>query len=168
MHQIMASALVTVLTMSPLAAAQVPTVPNPAQAIISGNVVSLGGQPLTNTVVQARSLLTGAIGGSTSTTAAGQFVLNVNSGSYVLEIVDAGGQIVGTSSFISAGAGAAVTALTVTATSSVLGVVSNATGFAAVLAAPGAAALGLTIAAAAAGVAGVIVPPGVPIASPSR
>ena len=61
--------------------------------------MSLGGEALTDTVVQARNLLTGAIGGST-TVAAGQFVLNVDPGSYVLEIVDATGRIVGTSSFV--------------------------------------------------------------------
>lgn len=176
MRQIVVFALVAGLSVLPLAAAQVAgaaqttiggAVPNPAQAVISGNVVSLGGESLTNTVVQARDLLTGALGGSTTTTTAGQFALNVNPGSYMLEIVDAGGQIIGTSSFIAATAGATIAAATVTATSSVLGVVSSATGLAAALGAT-AAAPSVGLAAAAAGVVGVVAPPAVPIASPSR
>ena len=181
MRQIIVFALVAGLhlSMSPLAAAQVPgaatqsqtaiggAVPNPAQALISGNVVSLGGESLTNTVVQARNLLTGALGGSALTTATGQFALNVNPGSYVLEILDAGGQIIGTSSFIAATAGASIAAATVTATSSVLGVVSSATGLAAVFSAPAAAAPSLATAAATASVAAVVAPPE-PVASPSR
>lgn len=167
------------LSMSPLAAAQVPgaatqsqtaiggAVPNPAQAVISGNVVSLGGEPLTNTVVQARNLLTGALGGSTTTTTDGQFALDVDPGSYMLEILDAGGQIIGTSSFIAATAGATIAAATVIATSSVLGVVSSVTGLAAAFGAQ-AAAPGLTMVATAAGVAGAVVPPAVSIASPSQ
>lgn len=141
------------------------TVLNPSQATISGTVATPGGQPAANTVVQARNLVTGDIAGSTPTATGGQFALNVNPGSYVLEVVDATGQIVGTSSFISAAAGSAVTA-TLTAASGVLGAVSTATGLVATLGAT--AARSVTFAAAAAGVAGVVVPPATPVASPSR
>ena len=144
MRQIAVLALVAGLSLSasPLTAAQVAGAAQTAvggaaqsasQAVISGSVVSLGGEALTDTVVQARNLLTGAIGGST-TVAAGQFVLNVDPGSYVLEIVDATGRIVGTSSFVSATAGAAVGVATMTAaTTGVFGVVGGATGLLATL-----------------------------------
>ena len=190
MRQIAVYALVAGLSLSvlPLAAAQVPgavgqvaaarpvvvgqtvvggTAVNPGQAVISGTAVTPTGEPLASAAVRARNLLTGQIGGSTSTAAGGQFALNVNPGSYVLEIVDAGGQIVGTSSFISAAAGATVTTATVTATTGALSAVSGATGLLATLGAT-ASAPSVGLAAAAAGVAGVVVPPAVPIASPSR
>ena len=79
----------------------------PAQASIGGRVVTPNGQVLVNTAVRARDLLTGTIAGSTSTAAGGQFsIVGLNPGNYVLEIVDAGGQVIGTSPFIFASAGA--------------------------------------------------------------
>jgi hypothetical protein len=142
------------------------TVVNPSQAAISGSVVAPTGQPLTNMVAQARNLLTGQIGGTAATTATGQFAIaGLLPGSYVVEIVDAAGQIVGTSSFISAAAGATVAA-TVTATSGALTAVSTVTGLAATLTTT--AAESVKFAAAAAGIAGVVAPPQIPVASPSR
>jgi len=141
------------------------TVLNPSQAQIAGTVVTPDGQPLANILVRARNLLTGDGGGSASTTTGGQFSISVNPGNYVLEIVDAGGQIVGTSSFISAAAGAAVTGATVTATTGVLSAMSV-TGLVATLGAT--AARSVTFAAAAAGVAGVVTPQDTRTASPSR
>ncbi len=142
------------------------TAASSAQAQISGTVVTPAGEPLANTVVRARNLVTGDIGGSASTATRGQFALTVNPGSYMLEIVDAGGQIVGTSSFISAAAGTAVTAATVTASTGMLSAASSATGFIATLGAT--AARSVAFAAAAAGVAGVVTPPDTVTASPSR
>lgn len=141
------------------------TVLNTAQAQISGTVVTPTGQPLANTLVRARNLLTGDIGGSASTATSGQFAITLNPGSYMLEIMDAGGQIVGTSSFISAAAGAAVTA-TVTASTGMLSAVGSATGLVATLGAT--AARTVAFAAAAAGVAGVVTPQDTVTASPSR
>lgn len=142
------------------------TVVNPSQAAISGSVMAPTGQPLTNMVAQARNLLTGQISGTAATTAAGNFAIaGLAPGSYVVEVVDAAGQIVGTSSFISAAAGATVAA-TVTATSGALTAVSTVTGLAATLTTT--AAESVKFAAAAAGVAGVVAPPEIPIASPSR
>ncbi len=103
----------------------------PAQASIGGRVVTPNGQVLVNTGVRARDLLTGTIAGSTSTAAGGQFsIVGLNPGNYVLEIVDAGGQVIGTSSFIFASAGASV-ATTVTATSAAASAVNTVTGLAA-------------------------------------
>jgi hypothetical protein len=142
------------------------TVLNTSQASISGRVVSPNGNPIANVNVRARNLITGQLGGSTSTASAGQFALNVNPGSYLLEVVDAGGQIIGTSSFISAAAGSAITSATVTATTGTLAAMTNTAGLASTLGAT--AARSVTYAAAAAGVAGIITPGEVVTASPSR
>ena len=140
--------------------------PAPAQASIGGRVVTPSGQVLVNTGVRARNLLTGTIAGSTSTAAGGQFsIVGLNPGNYVLEIVDAGGQVIGTSSFIFASAGGSV-ATTVTATSGAASAVNTVTGLAAGLTST--AAESVKYAAAAAGVAGMVTPANVTTASPSR
>ena len=141
------------------------TVLNPSQAHISGRVVTPGGDPIANTMVRARNLLNGQIGGSTATASAGQFALNVNPGSYLLEAVDAGGQIVGTSSFISAAGGTAITAM-VTASTGVFSAVTTTAGLVSTLGST--AARSVTYAAAAVGVAGVVTPAQTITASPSR
>jgi hypothetical protein len=141
------------------------TVLNASQAHISGSVVTPGGDPIANTMVRARNLLNGQIGGSTATASAGQFALNVNPGSYLLEAVDAGGQIVGTSSFISAAAGTAITA-SVTASTGVFSAVTTTAGLVSTLGST--AARSVTYAAAAVGVAGVVTPAETITASPSR
>jgi hypothetical protein len=142
------------------------TVLTPSQAQISGRVITPNGNPLANAMVRARNLINGQIGGSTSTASAGQFSMNVNPGSYLLEVVDGGGQILGTSPFISAAAGTAITAATVTVSTGALGAVTTTTGLLATLGST--AARSLTYAAAAAGVAGVVSAPEVVTASPSR
>jgi Carboxypeptidase regulatory-like domain len=138
---------------------------NRAQAQISGKVIGPGGNPIADVTVRARDLVNSQIGGSTSTAASGQFAVNVNPGSYVLEVVDAGGQIIGTSPFISAAAGTAVASATITATSGALSV-STTGGLVSTLTST--AARSVTYAAAAAGVAGVVTPGNVVTASPSR
>lgn len=138
-----------------------------AQATINGTVVTPNGEPIANTTVRARDLLTGEIGGSTRTSTTGEYSISLKPGSYVLEIVDDAGQIIGISSFVSAAAGVSLAAATVMAASGALSAaVGTATGLAAALGATAARSVGM--AAAAAGVAGVVVPPGVPVASPSR
>jgi hypothetical protein len=140
-------------------------VQNSAPVAINGTVVTSAGQPLPNTVVRARNLLTGRIAGTTSTTGSGQFALaGLDAGRYVLEAVDAGGQIVGTSSFIFAAPGTTVAA-TVTATSGAMSGANTVSGFAATLTT---AAQSVKYAAVAAGVAGLVAPGGVATASPSR
>lgn len=139
---------------------------NTNQASISGVAVTPMGQPLANTLVQARNLLTGQIGGSTSTASTGHFsILGLSPGSYVIEVVNRAGQIIGTSSFISAAANTAA-AVTVTATTGTLSAISTTTGLAATLTT--AAAEGVKVAATAAGFAGIVVPASIETASPSR
>jgi hypothetical protein len=140
------------------------TVLNPSDAQISGRVVTPNGRPLANVTVRARNMISGEIGGSTSTTAAGQFSLNVAPGSYLLEVVAANGQIVGTSPFISATAGTAITSVTVT--TAALGATTG-SGLASTLLGTTAART-ITYAAATAGVAGVVLATDVATASPSR
>ena len=140
-----------------------PLTPTPVS--ISGIVVTSAGQPVGNTTVRARNLLTGrVVGPGSTTTGSGQFSLvGLDPGDYVLEVVDATGQILGTSAFIYAAAGTTVVA-TVTATRS--STVNTVTGFAATLTTT--AAESVKYAAVAAGVAGMVAPVGVATASPSR
>jgi hypothetical protein len=142
------------------------TVLNTDQSSISGVAVTPMGQPLANTLVRARNLLTAQIGGSTSTASTGHFsIVGLTTGSYVVEVVDRAGQVIGTSSFIAAAAGA-TGAITVTATVGTLSAISTTTGLAATLTT--AAADSVKVAATAAGFAGVVVPAGIETASPSR
>jgi hypothetical protein len=146
---------------APFAAAQAP----PAQAQITGRVAMPNGNPLANATVRARNLIDGQISGTTSPGPAGQFTIGVNPGSYMLEVVDAGGQVIGTSPFIAATAGATIAGATITVSAGALGAVSTAAGLASI---GTTVARSVTYAAAAAGVAGVVTPANVATASPSR
>ena len=138
---------------------------NPSQTSISGVVVTRTGQPVVNAKVQARDLLTGQVDGWASTTDGGRFLIaGLNPGNYVLEVVDATGQIVGTSPFILAAAGQTVSA-SVTMTSGALSAVTT-TGLPATLTST--AADSVKYAAVAAGIAGLMVPGNTKTASPSR
>lgn len=66
---------------------------------ISGVAQSSGGQTLGSYKVQLRSVQTGAIVASTTTSAVGSFAfLDLNPGSYVVEILNASGQVIGAGS----------------------------------------------------------------------
>jgi len=143
------------------------TVLTSSQAQISGRVITPNGSPLANATVRARNLLSGEIGGSTSTAATGQFTISVTPGSYLLEVVAASGEIVGTSPFIAATAGTAITGITVTASASALGSAATGSGLVSTLLGTTAART-ITFAAATAGVAGVSMATNVVTASPSR
>ena len=140
------------------------TMVNASDAQISGRVVSPAGNAIAKVTVRARDLVTGQIAGSTVTSEAGEFAIGVNPGSYVLEAVDQGGQVIGTSSFLSASAGSAMTA-TITASGSMPTIAPTA-GLGSLLSSNTARAI--TYAAAAAGVAGVVTPAAVVTASPSK
>ena len=136
----------------------------PGTAAITGTAISTSGEPLANVTVQARDLVTGQVTGSTAPTAAGQFsIVGLNPGPYVIEIVDRVGQIVGTSAFVSAAAGTVVTSATIiTSSAAVASAAASGTALAST-------ALGAVRAAAAAGgVAGIVAPPALTQASPSR
>ena len=85
-------------------------------ASLSGTASSSSGQKLPGTVVQLRSLATGQLAGTTTSGALGQFgFVDLNPGNYAVEVVNAAGQIVGTSASVMVSVGAAVTEVGVTA-----------------------------------------------------
>lgn len=138
----------------------------PAPVSINGVVVTASGRPLSNAPVRARNLLSGRLGDSAPTSVTGQFSLvGLEAGNYVLEVVDGAGQVIGTSPFLFATAGATLST-TVTASIGVASAANTVPGFAATLTST--AAESVKYAAAAAGVAGLVAPVDVATASPSR
>lgn len=86
-------------------------------ASLAGTATSSSGEPLANVTVQLRDLATGTVSGRTTTSSTGSFSFAaVNPGNYAVEVLNAAGQVVGTSASISVAAGAAVTGVTVSAT----------------------------------------------------
>ena len=147
-----------------------------ASGVISGVVFTPEGEPLANTGIRARNLLTGEIGGSTTTGPGGEYAMNVSPGSYVLEILDDDGVVIATSAFISAAAGTTVTTATVAATTTALSAVGSVSSLATVLAATTARGVTAALAVAsgtappnfAVGPGGPGITPIDPVASPSR
>jgi len=126
-----------------------------AAGSLSGTASSSSGQVMGNTVVQLRNLATGQLAGSTTSSAAGQFsFIGLNPGNYAVEVVNAAGQIVGTSASVAVSAGAAVTGVSVTASAAVAATAAG-TGAAGIGAGAAAGASTATIVGAAAAAAGV-------------
>jgi len=142
-------------------------------ASVSGTATSSAGQTVANTTVQLRNLATGQLSGTTTSSATGTFSFTgLPAGNYAVEVVNAAGQIIGTSSSIAVAAGATITGVTVTASAAAAGA---AAGAGAAAAGAGAAATGgistaviVTSLAAAGGIAGVVVAVNNNDASPSR
>jgi len=108
-------ALIVALAMpaSSLAAA---SVAQTAAASVSGIARSSTGGILANTTVQLRDLDTGKVVDTTTTSATGSYSFaGVRSGNYAVEILNAAGQVVGTSASIPVAAGGAVTGVSVMA-----------------------------------------------------
>jgi hypothetical protein len=120
MRQIIAVALVSTLSMAmmpiPAAAAQ-------GQAgSLAGTAQTATGQTVANVRVQLRNLANGTLSGSTTSSGTGAFSFTgLAAGNYSVEIVNAAGQIIGTSAAIPVAAGAAVTGITVTASAAAAG-----------------------------------------------
>jgi hypothetical protein len=115
---------------------------------------------VTNTVVQLRNLATGQLAGSTTSNVAGQFsFIGLNPGNYAVEVVNAAGQIVGTSASVAVSSGAAVTGVSVTASAAVAATAGVGAGAGSVAGAGAGASTAAIVgaAAAAAGVAGAAV-----------
>ena len=84
---------------------------------ITGVAKASAGQPLGGHSVRVRSIRTGDVVRTATTSATGSFVVpNLDPGSYVVEIVDAAGRIVGTSAIATVVDGK-IASVTVTATS---------------------------------------------------
>lgn len=113
-----AVALVLVLTLA-LHTASVFALAAAAQgtATLSGTARSSSGEPIQDCTVQLRDVTTGQLAGATRCDRAGAFLFtNLNPGSYVVEIVNAEGVVIGTSAVSTVAAGATV-AISVTAAS---------------------------------------------------
>ena len=166
MRRIVALALASSLTLSsaPLFAAQ-------GTASLAGTATSSSGQSVANATVHLRNLANGQIAGTTTSSTTGSFSFaGLQAGNYAVEVVNAAGQIIGTSASIGVAAGATVTGIAVS-TSAVL---AGAAAAGAAAAGAGAATAGIstavivTTAAAAAGVAGAVAIAKKGDASPSR
>ena len=87
---------------------------------ITGAAKTTAGQPLGGHVVRVRSVRTGEVVATATTSATGSFVVpDLDPGSYVVEITDAAGRVVGTSAIATVVAGRTAS-LTVTAASTQL------------------------------------------------
>ena len=84
-------------------------------ASLSGTAADASGRALSNSTVQLRNVSTGKLVGSSMTDAAGQFSFpNLPPGTYVVEVLNAAGQIAGTSAALAVSAGWAMTGVSVT------------------------------------------------------
>ena len=168
MRRILAAAVSFAMTFSatPLfaggtAGTAVPRAPRQTQAAsLSGTASSNAGQTLANYTVQLRNLATGQLAGTTTSSSVGSFSFaGLEAGNYAVEVVNAAGQIIGTSASVAVTAGATITGVTVSATAAIAGA---AAGGAAAAGAAGAAGMStaaivtITSVAAAAGVAGAV------------
>jgi hypothetical protein len=87
---------------------------------LSGAVSSSSGQAIPNAAVQLRNLATGQLSGTTTSNGLGHFsFVGLNAGSYAVEVVNASGEIVGTSAAVSVPAGGVVTGVGVTASAAI-------------------------------------------------
>ena len=85
-------------------------------ASVAGIAASSTGATLANTTVQLRDLDTGKVVDTTTSSSTGSFSFAaVRSGNYAVEILNAAGQVVGTSASIPVAAGGAVTGVSVMA-----------------------------------------------------
>ena len=85
-------------------------------ASLAGTAQNAAGQAVADITVQLRDLATGQLAGTTTSSATGSFAFTeIAAGNYSIEIVNAAGQIIGTSAAVPVAAGAAVTGVTVTA-----------------------------------------------------
>src|SRR5215470_17429186 len=84
-------------------------------ASVSGTASDAAGHVLSNSSVQLRNVSTGQLVGRATTNGLGQFSFSsLPPGTYVVEVANATGQIVGTSGSVVVGAGATVTGVGVT------------------------------------------------------
>ena len=170
MLRIVALALASSLTLSsaPLFAAQ-------ATASLAGTATSSSGQSVANATVHLRNLANGQIAGTTTSSTTGSFSFaGLQAGNYAVEVVNAAGQIIGTSASIGVAAGATVTGIAVSTSAVLAGAAAGGAAAGAAAAGAGAATAGIstavivTTAAAAAGVAGAVAVAKKGDASPSR
>jgi hypothetical protein len=113
-------------------------------ATLSGTARSSSGQPIENSTVQVRDVMTGQLVGSTTSDAAGGFMFTgLNPANYVVEVVNAQGVVIGTSAVtaLTAGATVAIPVTAATAAAATTGGISKAVLVTALAAAAGVAAV---------------------------
>jgi len=87
-----------------------------ATASIAGAARSNAGQPMANSTVQLRNLMTGQLAGTTTSSSSGAFTFaGLPAGRYAVEVLNATGQIIGTSAALDVAAGAAISGVGVAA-----------------------------------------------------
>jgi hypothetical protein len=161
MRRFTASAVAFVMTLSatPLFAAIRAPRAQGQGASLAGTATSNTGETLGNYTVQLRNLGTGQLAGSTTSTATGTFSFaGLPAGNFAVEVVNAAGQIVGSSASIAVAAGATITGVAVSASAAVIGATAGAAAAGAALGAGGiSTALVVATVAVAAGVVGAVV-----------
>jgi carboxypeptidase family protein len=118
MNRVLAFALVVSMAGTPsvfaAGAAQAP-----ANSSMSGSVKNSSGRSIANATVRLRDLETGQLAGTTTSDAAGQFSFpGLAAGSFTVEIVNASGEIIGSSAPIAVAPGAAISGVVVSTTES--------------------------------------------------
>ena len=107
--------LVVMMSMTGVPAIAASAPPAEAVGTVSGTAISSANEPLANTHVRLRSVQTGKVTATTVTDAAGRFSLaRLDPDTYVIELLNATGQIIGTSTIIFVTSGAAITGVSVT------------------------------------------------------
>ena len=87
-----------------------------ATASVAGMARSSAGQPMANSTVQLRNLTTGQLVGTTKSSASGAFnFAALPAGRYAVEVLNATGQIIGTSAALDVAVGAAISGVAVAA-----------------------------------------------------
>ena len=85
-------------------------------ASIAGTVKTSAGRPMADATVRLRNVLTNQIVRTTMSNGAGEFgFVGLNPGTYVVEVLNASGQIIGTSAQVGVAAGAAIGGVLITA-----------------------------------------------------
>jgi Carboxypeptidase regulatory-like domain len=114
MRQLIAIALVSTLSLSTLSISAMAA--GAQTASIVGIAQSAAGQTVVNATVRLRNLGTGPLAGTTTSSGTGAFgFTGLAAGNYSVEVVNADGQIIATSTAIPLAAGATITGVTVTA-----------------------------------------------------
>jgi filamentous hemagglutinin family protein len=124
-----------------------------ATGALNGTAHSASGQTLSNYTVQLRNLQTGQVAGTSTSNAAGSFSFTgLNPATYMVEVLNPAGVIVGSSAATAVAAGATVTVTVSTMAAALAGVAAGGAAAAGV-----STALVVTTVAVAAGIAGAVV-----------
>lgn len=110
MRRFLATGLVFAMAGLGMPAASFASQPQLQTGIINGTARTANHQALPNFTVRVRNVSTGQVAGTTTSSTAGNFSFaGLQPGNYVVEVVNAAGDVVGTSTSLSVAAGATVT-----------------------------------------------------------